>query len=213
MNKVLVALNVVLLAAVIYLFIKISSTGNTTEKKDTKEEEKELPLPKKTTEQSASLPTGKFAYVNIDRLNEESAEVGDLVAETKRRKNMIESAVENLQMQYQKKIQEYQTSAKAGIAPPAELQAAERDIMRLEKEAQDKQLQMDNLSMEINEKNNQFQKSVRTFLQKWNNGRYDFILSYSEVVPSMLLGNASLEVTDEVIAEINKEYKLRKGKK
>ena len=72
---------------------------------------------------------------------------------------------------------------------------------------------MDNLSMEINDKNLAFQKNVKDFLIRWNQGRYDFILSYSEAVPSMLLGNSTLEVTNEIITELNKQYKENKKKK
>lgn len=161
----------------------------------------------------SSQPTGKIVYVDIDQLNEQSIEVGDLVRDAKRKKEAIEASMEKLQNDYQRKIQDYQAAAKAGIAPASELQATEREILRMEKEASDKQMQMDNLSIEINDKNAQFQKNVKAFLQKWNNGRYDFILSYSEVVPSMLIGNSTLDVTNEVIEELNKDYKAKKGRK
>lgn len=64
--------------------------------------------------------------------------------------------------------------------------------------------------MDMNRKNESFQKTVRELLLRWNDGRYDYILSYSEAVPTLLLGNSTLEVTDEVIREINNEYKQRK---
>ena len=54
---------------------------------------------------------------------------------------------------------------------------------------------------------------MRDFLIKWNKGQYDFIISYSETVPTMLLGNASLEITDEIINQLNNEYKIKKSKK
>ena len=85
--------------------------------------------------------------------------------------------------------------------------------MAIERDAQNKQLQMENLSMDINEKNEAFQKNVKNFLVKWNQGRYDFIFAYSEAVPSMLLGNTTLEVTKEVIEQLNAEYKAKKTKK
>ena len=61
--------------------------------------------------------------------------------------------------------------------------------------------------------NAKFQKNVRDFLVQWNNGKFDYILSYSESVPSMLLGNKTLEITDVVIKEINNEYKSSNIKK
>jgi outer membrane protein len=214
MNRILIGLNVALLAAVCYLFYKVStlspSAENTQKAEDEKTPEAKAPV---SIEQKGSTPTGKIAFVNIDKLNEESAEIEDLVNESKKRKMSIEASMESLNMEYQKKLEEYQTSAKAGIAPASEMEAKAKYIQSLEKQAQNKQLQMDELSNDMNEKNANFQKTVKSYLLKWNNGRYDYILSYSEALPSMLLGNTTFEVTREIIDGINKEYKESKTKK
>lgn len=214
MNKVLIAVNVILVAAVAFLFFKVNSLSPSQPEaiEPAKEAEPVAKAPE-TVAQVSNVPTGKIAYINIDELNEKSLEINDLVNEAKRRRNSIEGSLENLNMQYQKKMEEYQTSAKAGLAPPAELQMKEKEIMAIEKEAQNKQVQMENLTMDISEKNNAFQKNVKNFLIKWNKGRFDYILSYSDGVPSMLLGNASLEITKEIIDELNNEYKQRGQKK
>lgn len=216
MNKFLIGFLALLTFAVIFLFLKISSLQSSSNKNEENGIEKSDSTKKllfNDLNNLASNPTGKIAYLNIDRLNEESLEIADLVAETKRRKTNIEASVESLSMQYRKKVEAYQLSAKAGITSQGQLKTAENEIMALEKEAQNKQLQMDNLSMDINQKNNKFQKNVRDFLLQWNNGKFDYIFSYSESVPSMLLGNKTLEITDVVIKEINTEYNSRKIKK
>jgi len=216
MNKFLISFLALLTFAVIFLFFKLNSLQSSGNKIEESGIEKSDSIKKGSStdfNQLASTPTGKIAYLNIDRLNEESLEIADLVAETKRRKANIEASVESLSMQYRKKVEAYQLSAKAGIASQNELKTAENEIMALEKEAQNKQLQMDNLSMDINQKNAKFQKNVRDFLVQWNNAKFDYIFSYSESVPSMLLGNKTLEITDVVIKEINTEYNSRKIKK
>lgn len=217
MNKVLIGVNAILVAAVAFLFFKVS-TLNSSVKEDTvevtKEEDKVVKeVTAKKTEQVGNAPTGKIAYVNIDRLNEESLEINDLVSEIKRRKGNIEASMESLNLQYNKEVEDFQMSQKAGIASQAEMEAKARKIQSLETEAQNKQLQMDNLSMDMNEKNNNFQKNVRDFLIKWNGGKFDYIFSYSEAIPSMLLGNTTLEVTDDIIAALNAQYKETKAKK
>lgn len=215
MNKILIGVNAILVIAVAFLFYKISNNAAPQEEA-AKTNEEVAPVKTevlKRVDPVATPVTGKIAFVDIDRLNEESLEIGDLVAETKRRKSNIEASVESLSIRYQKKVEEFQVSQKAGIAPQSELEAKAREIQAIEQEAQNKQLQMDNLSMDINDKNIQFQKNVKNFLIKWNEGRYDYILSYSEAVPSMLLGNTTLEITEEVIKELNKEYSQRKSKK
>ncbi|MCW3076783.1 MAG: hypothetical protein JWO32_1392 [Bacteroidetes bacterium] len=216
MNRILVGVNVALVLAVAFLFYKISTLSSAEGKENhdgpNTEREKKDSLKRISNINSVSSPvTGKIAFVNIDIINEQSAEVNDLVAEAKRTKGNIEASVESLSQKYQTKMEEYQTSAKAGIRSQADMESLAKEIQGLEREAQNKQLQMDNLSLSINEKNAAFQNGLKQFLVKWNNGRYDYILTYSEAIPSMLLGNATLDVTKEVIEEVNSEYKLKKG--
>lgn len=216
MNKILIGVNAVLIAAVAFLFFKVSSLAPSSaeaaapEKTDAAAPEK---IPEAIVKQVGNDPTGKIAYINIDELNEKSIEINDMINEAKKRRNNIEGSLENLNMQYQKKMEDYQNSAKAGIASQSDMQMKEKEIMAIEKEAQNKQLQMENLTMDIGEKNTAFQKNVKNYLIKWNNGRFDYILSYSDAVPSMLLGNTSLEITTEIIDALNAEYKQRNVKK
>ncbi len=215
MNKAIIGVNVLLVAAVGFLFYKVNNLSSSAPEKTEPVEENKTNETKKTkiAEPVGNIPTGKIAFVNIDILNDKSLEVIDLIAESKRRKANIEASVESLSMQYQKKVEEFQMSQKAGIAPQSELEAKAKEIQAIEKEAQNKQIQMDNLSLDIGEKNANFQKNVKDFLIKWNNGKYDYILSYSDAVPTMLLGNATLDITDQIVNEFNAEYKQRKGKK
>lgn len=217
MNKIIIGVNVFLIAAIGFLFYKVSTINSLNLDKTTTEEinnsELKNTTAEKTTTSVGNVPTGKIAFVNIDILNEKSLEVIDLIAESKRKKTNIEASVENLSMQYQKKVEEFQMSQKAGIAPQSELEAKAREIQAIEKEAQNKQIQMDNLSVDIGEKNASFQNNVKEFLIKWNNGKYDFILSYSDAIPSMLLGNATLDITDTILNQLNEDYKKRKSKK
>lgn len=216
MNKFLIGSNVVLIAAVAFLFYKVSYPNGTSASKE--ESDTQAIITKDTLKSGkpafktvATPPTGKIAFVNIDIINEQSAEVNDLVAEAKRSKTNIEASMESLSMKYQSKVEEYQSAAKAGIRPQSDMENLAREIQQLEREAQNKQLQMDNLSMNINDKNIAFQQNLKEFLVKWNDGRYDFILTYSEAIPSMLLGNSSLDVTQEIIEKVNADYQSRKA--
>jgi outer membrane protein len=213
MNRILISINAGLVLAVAFLFFKVYST--TEGVSVTPEISEDVPKAAKPeaepkVKQVGNAPTGKIAYVNIDRLNEESLEISDLVSESKRRKESIEASMEGLNMKYQNKVEEFQLLQKGGIAPKSEMEAKAREIQAIEQEAQNKQLQMDQLTLDMNRKNESFQRTVRELLLRWNDGRYDYILSYSEAVPTLLLGNSTLEVTEDVIREVNNEYKQRK---
>ena len=118
MNKVLIGVNAILVAAVVFLFFKVNSLSSLPkeENQESKTDDKTTIVPPiKKLEQVGSAPTGKIAYVNIDKLNEESLEISDLVAETKRRKSGIEASMENLNEQYTREVEEFQRSQKAEI--------------------------------------------------------------------------------------------------
>lgn len=216
MNKILIGVNAILIAAVVFLFFKVNSLSPAATEASAPDKE-DVAAPKKepviNVKQVGNAPTGKIAYINIDELNEKSIEINDMINDAKKRRNNIEGSLENLNMQYQKKMEDYQNSAKAGIASQSDMQMKEKEILAIEKEAQNKQLQMESLTMDISEKNTAFQKNVKNYLIKWNEGRFDYILSYSDAVPSMLLGNTSLEITKEIIDALNAEYKQRNVKK
>ena len=168
MNKVLLGLNALVFVALGFLFYKVysidSQESGTDKKTQSQSDTTVANKPVLRVAPVGTAPTGKIAFVNIDKLNEESIEIADLVAETKRRKGAIEKSMESLNILYNKKVEDFQQSQKAGIASQADMENKAREIQSIESEAQNKQVQMDNLSMEINDKNNNFQKTVRDYL-------------------------------------------------
>ena len=218
MNKVLVGLVAVLTLAVGFLFYKVytpeSSSDAVEETTDTtKVEAKAAQKEKLHVNQVASPPTGKIAFIDIDRLYNESSEADDLIAESTRKMENLERRFESLSGEYGAKVEEFQRNQQAGIMPESELENKAKEIQRIENEAKNVRIMMDNLKMEVDERSAAYRQKLKEFLVKWNQGRYDFILSYSDAVPSMLLGNSSLEVTDEVSKTLNEEYKASKKAK
>lgn len=207
MNKVILTVNGLLVLAVGYLFYKVNSSNSGSTEESSSTENRKTPV----VIENKNIPvTGKIAFVNIDSVNEQSLFVDYMIKKLKGSKASIEASVENLSMQYQNKVKEYQASASAGIAPESELAAKAKEIQAIEREVQNKQIQMDNLAIEMNDKNNQFQNEVRDFIKEHYAGKYDYVLTFSEAIPSMLYGNAALDITREVILQLNEDYKSRK---
>lgn len=209
MNKVLLAINGVLVLAVGYLFYKVSGSSSAQSENDEKTEISKKPV---VVEKKDVPVTGKIAFVNIDSLNEQSLYVDYMIKKLKSSRASIEASVESLSIQYQNKVKEYQSSASAGIAPESELAMKAKEIQAIEREVQNKQVQMDNLAMEMNDKNNAFQNEVRRFIQEKYEGKFDYVLTFSESIPSMLYGNSALDITHEVIVQLNEDYKNKTKK-
>ncbi len=166
-----------------------------------------------TSEDLKPLPDAKIAFINVDALNDQYLYISDYVKVIKTKKQAIEAQLQSLMAQFQKDYEEFQQSVQAGIAPPAELEKQKKKLELQQKDIQNKQLQMDNLGLELQEKNEQLQKDVKEFLKKLNNGKYDYILSYSEAIPSIMYAGESFDITKQVVEGLNKEYLEKKGNK
>ncbi|MBK7311826.1 MAG: OmpH family outer membrane protein [Sphingobacteriaceae bacterium] len=208
MNKILITVNALLVIAVGYLFYQVG--GNKAADPDSQEGKEEVKKPIVIENKNVPI-TGKIAFINIDQINEKSLFVMDMVKKLEKTKNSIEASLENLGMRYEEKVKDYQSSASAGIIPESELASKAKEIQNIEKDAQSKRLQMDNLGIELNEKNESFKADIKNLISEKYSGKFDYVLTYSENVPLIVYGNPSFDITEEVIIQINESYKSKKA--
>ncbi len=162
---------------------------------------------------TANLADAKIAYINTDSINEKYQYIADFTKVLKSKKMNLEAQMQTMTAKFQGEYEEFQKSAQAGIAPQAELQKQQANLERQQQELANKELQMQNLGVELEEKNMELNKNVKTYLKAFNNGKFDYILSYSDLVPTVLLANAKLDITSQVLQGLNAEYVAKKNKK
>jgi len=159
---------------------------------------------------STNLVDAKIAYINTDSINEHYAYIADFTKVLKSKKASIESQMQILTSKFQKDYESFQQSAQAGIASEADLIKQKTNLERQQQEIANKELQMQNLGIELEEKNIELNKNVKNFLQKYNKGKFDYVLSYSDMMPTLLLVNPKLDITKDILKGINDEYKSKK---
>jgi len=211
MKNLSLIINGVLAIAVAILFYQVHSlkNGGVTVENSTSEA-----AVKPTIVTSATnLADAKIAYVNTDSINEHYDYIADFTKVIRNKKATLESQMQSMTAKFQQEYEAFQQSAQAGVAPQAELQKQQASLERQQQELANKELQMQNLGIELEEKNMELNKSVKDYLVKINNGRFDYILSYSDLMPTILLTNPKLDITTEVLNGINEEYKNSKKKK
>ncbi|MES2763841.1 MAG: OmpH family outer membrane protein [Bacteroidota bacterium] len=162
---------------------------------------------------STNLVDAKIAYVNTDSINEHYQYIADFTKVIRGKKASLEAQMQSMTAKFQSEYEAFQQSAQAGVAPQSELQKQQASLERQQQELANKELQMQNLGVELEEKNMELNKSVKDYLLKINNGRFDYILSYSDLMPTILLTNPKLDITTEVLNGINTEYAAKKSKK
>lgn len=195
MQKASFVLNIVLLVAVIFLFVKVYSGNSSAEDDQAK--------PVKAKE----IPGGgaKIAFVNSDSINNGYRYLSDKKVELMAEEQKVREEL-NKKMTYaagrEKAIQ-----ANAASLTPAEQQAAQQELMRL---AEDYQKTEEKLLGDLQRKEMGYQKqlydNVNSFLKNYTKeNQIDFVFSY---VPGaqLLYGGAEYDITEDVVNGINADY-------
>lgn len=203
-------INGILAVAVAILFYQVHSLKNSGDVSLQNEVENKNPI---IVTSASNLADAKIAYINTDSINEHYAYIADFTKVLKSKKSVIESQMQTLTTRFQKDYESFQQSAQAGIASEADLMKQKTNLERQQQDIANKELQMQNLGIELEEKNIELNKNVKDFLAKYNNGKFDYVLSYSDMIPTILLVNPKLDITNDILKGINQEYKNKKNKK
>jgi outer membrane protein len=211
MKNFSLVLNGILAIAIVILFYQVNTLKNAGTNAQTASSDNVVkPI---IIESATNLVDAKIAYVNTDSINEHYDYIADFTKVIRGKKATLEAQMQSMTAKFQQEYEAFQQSAQAGVAPQSELQKQQTSLERQQKELANKELQLQNLGVELEEKNLELNKSVKDYLLKINNGRFDYILSYSDMMPTILLANPKLDITAEVLQGINEEYKSKKGKK
>jgi outer membrane protein len=213
MKNLSLILNGVLAVAVAILFYQVNGLKKHTDSTQSNEVTESEGTTQALIESNTNLSDAKIVFVNTDSINEKYNYISDFTKTIRARKSALEAQMESMTLKFQQDYQSYQQSAQAGIASQSELMRQEENLKRQQNELANKELQMQNLGIELEEKNEELNSNVKVFLKKINNGRFDYILSYSDLVPTILLTNPKLDITAEVIKGLNEEYASKKTKK
>lgn len=204
MNKVLIGFNIVLAAAVVYLFVK--SPGK-------KEEEKKAEV-KMNAAFAGEKTKGdlRIAYVNIDSLNVKYELFKD---EAKRLEGITTNIQKELQQAEQNAIRRSQALQNRDINIMTDrekqqvmmsLQKIEADFMMLKNK---RGAYLDSLQSAISM---DADKSMKSFLKKFaSEKKIDFVLRDGFASP-MLYGDNIYDITEVVAKALNDEYLQSKGK-
>jgi outer membrane protein len=161
---------------------------------------------------NTTLADSKIAYINTDSINEHYAYIADFTKVIRTKKANLEAQLQGMTAKFQQDYEAFQQSAQAGIAPQAELMKTEENLKRQQQDLANKELQMQNLGIELEEKNAELNRNVKDFLKIFNNGRFDYVMSYSDLMPTILLTNPKLDITPQVLQGLNAEYNAKKAK-
>lgn len=196
MQKVSLALNIVLLilvAVLFFLFFKNKGTGD---------------KPAGSSKPAVTLPSNvKIAYIDLDSLEDHYEYFQTKKGEFEKRASSIKSTLQMKQKELERVYTDAQ--AKAETMTQSEMEATQ---MRLQKMQQDGAQYEEAMTASMEEDqmkfNEEYQNRVESFLKKFNkDNKYTFVLSYRRIAGMVLYKDDSYDITPEVVEGLNKEYR------
>ncbi len=191
---------IALIAAVVFGTLSLTSNKQTAETE--------------ATETETVSHAGDIVYVQLDRILQEYDMAND-------KRSVVETKVQNIQAEVnrrgkklEKDINDFQDKMQKGLMTRS---VAEVQQQKLQKAQDDFNIYAQQKQNEINEEQivmmNQLADAIKTWLDKYNETMgYAMILTNQGGAP-VITGDATLDITDEVIAGLNEEYVATKAKK
>jgi outer membrane protein len=157
------------------------------------------------TQASTGGGAGRIAFVNIDSLENHYEYLKQKREDFKRRQSQMESELQRSASQMQSDIEEVQKKAQANTLTQTEYETAQKRIGQMQQSLENrKQSMTEQLMKEQDEFNKELKVKLDSFMEEYNKTRgFDYILSYSGSVSSILYANKALDITKEVIDGMN----------
>jgi outer membrane protein len=165
---------------------------------------------------SKSVSTGsndfRIAYFDIDSLQEKYQYFKDVSGQMKQKEANLSSQMDALQNTYQKRLKELQE--KGPTMTQSEGEAAQREVAQMQQKFQQRQMSMEqDLKKHQVDLMTDVRNKIENYLKEYNKEKgYAFILSYE---PGFMLyyKDSVYDITDDVIAGLNEQYKSEKKEK
>lgn len=148
----------------------------------------------------------KIAFVEIEKVLQEYEGSVQAEMEMKSQSDALARELDALALPLQQKFQEYQ--AKEATLSSSEKQKIENELMQEQQALQQRQqIAQQQIQMQGQEKIAKINEEIDEFLVTYAEANgYQFILGSSEQTKSVMYGQESLNITDELIEALNGQY-------
>ncbi|MFL5752861.1 MAG: OmpH family outer membrane protein [Bacteroidia bacterium] len=208
MKNLSLALNAILFIAVGILFFLYLSMNKKISGENILPEKKGEPA--KMVTDPAKLANAKIAYVNIDTIDTKYEYISDYSKTIRARQAGIEGQMNSMNAKFQQDYADFQQSVQAGLKSEAELKKDQAKLEQQQYELASKEKQLQNLGEEVAARQAEMMRNVSSYIAKYSNNKYDFILAYSHNISSVLYAKPDLEITTDILNGLNQEYHASK---
>lgn len=158
------------------------------------------------TEVNENNTSSNIGYINVDSLQGEYALYEELIKKLKSKQTKYEREISSKMSAFEKKVQDFQEKAPTmsqfeGQMKQQELAEEEQKLYKLREDFSTR-FQVEELKL-----NDEFQKTVKAYIEKHNQEtNFDIIIGASQMGNIVLDYKEGIDITNEVIEGLNKEY-------
>ena len=154
----------------------------------------------------ASCTQTKIAYVDVEEVLKEYEGSKKAEEELNAQSEQMSIELDQLAMPFQQKVQEYQQNSQSMSASAR--QEKEQELMREQQMLQQRQqMAQQQVQAESQKKMDEINEEIESFLESYAKSKgYSYILGTSMQTRSVLYGEESLDITDDVIEALNADF-------
>jgi outer membrane protein len=202
MKNVLLISNIVLLAAVAFLYYQYYTHAPSAS-----------PIDKMVRKEASPAPANtncRIAYFEMDSVDNNCEMVRDVKSELSRKEEASMTELAKTDQQIREKMSEYQNQATTMTQAQGEL--AQQDLMQRQQKLQSRKQELDQeyqgLYMRLN---TDMKKKIEVFLNEYNkNNVYSYIFAYESGL--FFYKDSAFNITRDVVSGLNAMYKTQKKK-
>lgn len=164
-------------------------------------------------EQGAAIEKGAIVYFDLDRVIQEYDMANDLSSEVETKVNAIQKEINRRQKNLENGVKDFTNKVNKGLMTSAVAAEQQRKLQQQEAEFQQYAQQKQAEIMEEQQvMMNQILDAIKTYVEDYNADKeYSMILCNQAGVP-VIVGDATLNISDEIIEGLNAEYVKTKSK-
>ena len=156
----------------------------------------------------------KIAYVLIDTLTNQYEYYKEVADNFQKKQDNAEATINEKGKNFSAQVQEFQRKVQSNAITQQQYESEQARLAKLQQDIESLQARLSNsLQEEYQKELSALTDTIQSFMRSYAEEKgYDFILCKSSGIDNVLYGAPQYDVTDEVVAALNKRY-AKSGKK
>ena len=161
------------------------------------------------------IKASKIVFVNLDVLSEGYQFLKDVGASIQAEQTALQNQYQTKGEKLQADYADFQEKYNNKLLSENQVNEEQEKFAARKEELDQLQLKSQALEEKVQAKQEEAHKNLTDYINEYNkSGHYDYVLTYSNgPLSPVLLANESMDITKDILAGINAQYKAKKEKK